>query len=1318
MLLEMSYYSKDFRSILSGLNQLSGANGNLAKSTESLDAFWNAAERKLFGEAEQLTSPDCYMFMKKGVAVDNILEAIVKEFSVKPDFRLYRRAKLISSSQKSVELNSVFVGTIEVDVDSPYHEFLLARAREETISYGTLALYDWFNFFCSVSGGKWIELRYIAGLVRKAAPEPLFVIRKKDFSDLRHLKLFYNIVNIVESLLNLTELRMALIEPGIVVINRVSFSLHDILDELALKLCADPKRVMQKLRTALYSTVRYAGVDAENPDFLHHVAADPISGRPGSHLAFKRYDKVMTDKFRHSKILSENFDKTNETFDELKMPKLKALSIAIRSFQFIDDNGSNVTMPSDLAIACSFVLNIIRIPGFGRASKYATAPRSAPIRDDDYGGIGETFKKNIIAFHREARKDFTVTSDSNYVHRFLSFLKTTSSGMAPVDVNVTIEDAQGKRVQVVKGKKKLLTAALYGDDLLSKKMLNVKMDKLNPGRTGTRDVPGKPTRTIYPIRLPTLGAMIVPTFHIVKYVSTSTGKTPLYGCALTSDYVSSGSDATTGVRISDNLNTITSSGSSDYICIDIDMSNYDSCCVDKNFRAPFIQALREIGQMDANTERYGKDGLTWNEMIDYGFGDGYLSGTFWDAGRKPLFVLKDEFLSSLSVINKEVELTLIEVGEDIPGLRIMNGCKKLNPNSKYYVTADSTVPKDLLERFYVGYTRDGSDLLYMTSEASGELTTLAMNSIMNLSIQELLIAELKKTKFGSCLEFKTHQAVGDDITILCRFVSFDFTTEDIDFFLIEVQRLVDLYGFKISLDKTFFCYGQSEYVQTYGIRGLFIPKDQILLISSERPRRIVDPLAYLESFKRLLCTKIARGMDHAGATLIYLYVYRRLMSVDLRRHQVKRGSAQAFLCGQTHLQTVPLKVVRNKDESFGKLEDMVRFVPTIARAFLPKSCGGGGLFIHAINIVVTDVLFMRNLRDLDEKSRNFMYSCYVYFRTRYRMVPLSESSNVKIDVQSHRLFSMNSLFGDKYMQDWKILSHAIDLGRLNSENVPRNLVRKGVMMENFMIGVNFREEEIETERFVNSLSVTNTRFEYDNDEVLLNFEFEFEKFKGNPCSSFLQGLDPRFQNVITVLGTKMVPRLRQSKTDIIRRMLFREPVLNLIHGSETVISVLEKYDVNSVDDSLTGVFLLYRMGMCYSIAQAIVSAYVDSDTTHFSDDTIGACTDDLSSLFEWMTEERYNSFVVPTGISKSMKYRLFIFALQLGLIEYFRNGCRFFYIPTAAKMIDLGQIKKLKKTSLSKVIGFPRVSEYKAQQMKKKNTFRVQSALLADCITP
>ncbi|CAH2088646.1 unnamed protein product [Euphydryas editha] len=58
--------------------------------------------------------------------------------------------------------------------------------------------------------------------------------------------------------------------------------------------------------------------------------------------------------------------------------------------------------------------------------------------------------------------------------------------------------------------------------------------------------------------------------------------------------------------------------------------------------------------------------------------------------------------------------------------------------------------------------RDGNDLVYLTSEASGELTTLTANTIVNLTMQEVAIKWLHNSDFGRYYNVLYMKGVGDD----------------------------------------------------------------------------------------------------------------------------------------------------------------------------------------------------------------------------------------------------------------------------------------------------------------------------------------------------------------------------------------------------------------------------------------------------------------------------------------------------------------------------------------------------------------------------
>lgn len=50
-------------------------------------------------------------------------------------------------------------------------------------------------------------------------------------------------------------------------------------------------------------------------------------------------------------------------------------------------------------LACSFLNNVMKIAGYGRACKYTSAPRSAPERSTDELAIRDEIKKDILKIH-------------------------------------------------------------------------------------------------------------------------------------------------------------------------------------------------------------------------------------------------------------------------------------------------------------------------------------------------------------------------------------------------------------------------------------------------------------------------------------------------------------------------------------------------------------------------------------------------------------------------------------------------------------------------------------------------------------------------------------------------------------------------------------------------------------------------------------------------------------------------------------------------------------------------------------------------------
>ncbi|KAL3278611.1 hypothetical protein HHI36_016152 [Cryptolaemus montrouzieri] len=79
----------------------------------------------------------------------------------------------------------------------------------------------------------------------------------------------------------------------------------------------------------------------------------------------------------------------------------------------------------------------------------------------------------------------------------------------------------------------------------------------------------------------------------------------------------------------------------------------------------------------------------------------------------------------------------------------------------------------------------------------------------------------------------------------------------------------------------------AEFVQTFARFGLYLPKDQIMVIPSEKPRSIMDPVNFVMSFKRTLLTKVSRGYSESFPYLLILLIYNRWVTRrDIRRYNV------------------------------------------------------------------------------------------------------------------------------------------------------------------------------------------------------------------------------------------------------------------------------------------------------------------------------------------------------------------------------------------------------------------------------------------------
>lgn len=200
--------------------------------------------------------------------------------------------------------------------------------------------------------------------------------------------------------------------------------------------------------------------------------------------------------------------------------------------------------------------------------------------------------------------------------------KSTSSGVKPVTVNFVMKG----KVERVKLKNKMSIGSFHGQSLFKRKVLSTKISKANSNLIGYRDVPYKATRTIFVLPLPTIHAQVAVGSHLVAWVSGNCISSHRLDIPFDAGHVSTGSSSTTGVRICDNAATIGSSGDPSYLVLDLDLSAFDQHSKMTNFRGPFMKVMYDVG-VELGLDGYGPDGMSFEELVTYGFGEGFVNGT-------------------------------------------------------------------------------------------------------------------------------------------------------------------------------------------------------------------------------------------------------------------------------------------------------------------------------------------------------------------------------------------------------------------------------------------------------------------------------------------------------------------------------------------------------------------------------------------------------------------------------------------------------------------------------------------------------------------
>lgn len=145
----------------------------------------------------------------------------------------------------------------------------------------------------------------------------------------------------------------------------------------------------------------------------------------------------------------------------------------------------------------------------------------------------------------------------------------------------------------------------------------------------------------------------------------------------------------------------------------------------------------------------------------------------------------------------------------------------------------------------------------LLSHGSGELTTLLANSLMNAAMSDV---SNEDDFMNSYLTLRYRRYVGDDRLEIYR-VKQKVDGRIFDKLKSRMGEIVNNCGHVVNPVKMFFGYGSAEYRQSHCLRGALIPKDQIMVLSSEKSKFVDNVQSFLMGYRGMMMTKISRGFS-------------------------------------------------------------------------------------------------------------------------------------------------------------------------------------------------------------------------------------------------------------------------------------------------------------------------------------------------------------------------------------------------------------------------------------------------------------------------
>lgn len=308
---------------------------------------------------------------------DSLWKAVTALHSIKPDLRLYN-ACVRWSVEHPVNPGDVFLGTWALSPNSPYHSLLMGRIRE-TMTYGLFKPFHWLSFFAALGLSKSTELRFIAGFIEKAQGMP-YKVSKGDNSKIDLVSLFYNIQNLIETQLNVANLRSSLHTKVITLVTSELgadgevYRSHDVhldslLNELSLHYGVAPKQICKEIRNYLTLVIRAGGIYAYKQKTYKHNRLNLIDhDRSGLLEEVEFLGEKLFKPFYETATMRTSMLNGQDTLKRLGFVKLNAaINVYLRTSLL-------KTSRDHFVIFASFLHGVMALAGYGRALSYASAP--------------------------------------------------------------------------------------------------------------------------------------------------------------------------------------------------------------------------------------------------------------------------------------------------------------------------------------------------------------------------------------------------------------------------------------------------------------------------------------------------------------------------------------------------------------------------------------------------------------------------------------------------------------------------------------------------------------------------------------------------------------------------------------------------------------------------------------------------------------------------------------------------------------------------------------------------------------------------------